>query len=233
MRKLLLATAAVAAAICLAGCSKKVVQQHIPETQDTLPVITYDTLTDTRDGQTYKTVVIGGQMWMAQNLNYKIPDSSWCYENSADTCNKYGRLYTWGAAMTACPYGWTLPDSVMWRILETTAGGKIAGKNLKARNGWIPWLLTHSTVHRSYGNSNGTDRYGFSALPSGVRLPDGKFKYIGEHTGYWAYSNGPQSWEVFDFYHFLYYDFYGTESGNVHPPVNGIGFSVRCVADSP
>ena len=211
MRKLLLTTAAVA--LCLAGCGT-------------------GTLIDERDGKTYKTIKIGRQTWMAQNLDYKI-DNSWCYENSADTCNKYGRLYTWGAAMTACPYGWTLPDSVMWRILETTAGGKIAGKNLKARNGWIPWLLTHSTVHRSYGNSNGTDRYGFSALPSGVRLPDGKFKYIGEHTGYWAYSNGPQSWEVFDFYHFLYYDFYGTESGNVHPPVNGIGFSVRCVADSP
>ena len=76
---------------------------------------------DSRDGKVYKTVKIGTQTWMAQNLNYTMVNSS-CYNDSNVNCKTYGRLYTWAAAKTACPKGWHLPSDTEWSILETYSG---------------------------------------------------------------------------------------------------------------
>jgi uncharacterized protein (TIGR02145 family) len=111
----------------------------------------------TYGGQKYKTVEIGYQTWMARNLNYQTTSgSSRCYYDKPDSCAKYGRLYTWDAAKTACPSGWHLPSQSEWGwLLETVGGSDVAGKWLKARSGWGK-------------DGNGIDPYGFSALPRGT-----------------------------------------------------------------
>jgi len=150
--------------------------------------------TVTIDGQSYRTVKIGKLTWMAENLNRATSDS-WCYgeggpfwvrDDNDDwmkitlsnaeveaNCAKYGRLYTWDAAMTACPSGWRLPDTADWNRLVTAAGGDdVAGRKLKSTSGWR--------------RSNGTDEFGFSALPGGFRNADGPFDRAGIIGLWWS-----------------------------------------------
>jgi len=112
------------------------------------------TFTDPRDGKTYKTVKIGNQTWMAENLNYECEGSKF-YDNDPANAEKYGRLYDWATAFKACPSGWHIPSKEEWRTLVDYAGGfDISGKELKARSGWR--------------TNSGTDAFGFSALPGGT-----------------------------------------------------------------
>jgi uncharacterized protein (TIGR02145 family) len=115
------------------------------------------TFTDSRDGKTYKKVTIGKQTWMKENLNYEAKGSV-CYDNKADNCAKYGRLYNWNTAMAACPAGWHLPSDKEWTTLLDYLGDKDwAGTKLKSTSGWT-------------FNGNGTDEYLFSALPGGMGI---------------------------------------------------------------
>jgi len=211
MRKLLLTTAAVAAAIGLAGCGKK---EPVPETPNTF--------TDTRDGQTYKTVKIGKQTWMAQNLNYKT-DSSWCYNDSLSYCQKYGRLYSWNAAKMACPTGYHLPSLGEWDSLAQSVGGGQwkdywvgAGMMLKAKSGWKEY------------SGNESDDFGFSALPSG-EYSDGNF-YDADDDGFWwtATEHGND-----DAYGRCIYYVHASDDLSLCKETKSTGYSVRCVADRP
>jgi uncharacterized protein (TIGR02145 family) len=115
----------------------------------------------------YKTVVIGTQTWMAENLNYEA-NGSRCYDNEFRNCYKYGRLYNWETAKKICPEGWHLPTNSDWDKLVSS---KPAGKYLKATSDWDE-------------NGNGVDKFGFAALPGGVGSPDGRFFNI-NWSGYW------------------------------------------------
>jgi uncharacterized protein (TIGR02145 family) len=144
------------------------------------------TFTDTRDKKTYKTVKIGEQTWMAENLNYADKsygkNDSKCYEDKPANCAKYGRLYNWETAVMACPKGWHLPTKEEWDALSVLAGGsndsnEVAEKKLKAKNGWN-------------NNGNGTDDFGFSAMPGGRGSASGDFAFIGSGGRWWSASNG-------------------------------------------
>jgi uncharacterized protein (TIGR02145 family) len=127
-------------------------------------------LKDSRDSKTYKTVKMrDGKVWMAENLNYNASDSK-CYDNEEANCQKYGRLYNWATAKEACPKGWHLPSDAEWSTLIDFIGDG-AGTKLKATSGWD-------------NNGNGTDNFGFSALPGGYGDSFGDFNGVGDR-GYW------------------------------------------------
>jgi uncharacterized protein (TIGR02145 family) len=136
--------------------------------------------TDTRDGQVYKYAEIGCQTWMAENLNYKTPKSI-CNEKAQENCDKYGRLYNRSESMNACPKGWHLPNEKEWCAISDCGEGQYSsGKRLKAMRGWDKY---------EGRDGNGTDNYGFSALPGGAAYYKGylygfDYSYIGS-IGYW------------------------------------------------
>jgi len=204
-------TAAVGLVLMTAGCGKK----DAPATDSASP----GTFTDGRDGQTYKTVKIGNQTWMAENLNYRTDSGSWCYENSADSCNKYGRLYDWNTAMTACPNGWRLSTNDDWTELVTAAGSSGVSDKLKSKSGW---------GEQGEGSTgDGTDDYGFSALPGGYyNSHNGTFGYVGVGGGgYWwtATENGSGN-----AYH-RGMDYINGFSASENYEDKSRGFSVRCL----
>ena len=78
--------------------------------------------TDPRDGNVYKQVKIGDQIWMAENLRFITDSGSWCWENIEENCRSRGRLYNWAEAMQAPPPGWHLPSDEEWKKMEITLG---------------------------------------------------------------------------------------------------------------
>jgi uncharacterized protein (TIGR02145 family) len=180
-----------------------------------LEKIPYGSFTDARDGKEYRTIKIGNQTWMAENLNIETPNS-WCYDNNSDNCAKYGRLYTWNAAKGACPASWHLPTRQEWGVLVTFVGGeRTAGAKLKAK---AP-------------NWNGKVTNGFSALPGGSRSDDrytgGIFSSLGSGGRWWSATELDAS-DAWDRYMGSGYAYVG---GDKYGSYKDFGFSVRCVQD--
>jgi len=190
-------------------------RSNAPQVGDT------DTFTDARDGKTYRTVFMpDGKWWMAENLNYVTPSGSWEYGNDPAKGVLYGRLYDWNTAMVVAPPGWHLPTRQEWGDLAIAVGGTgpygetgLAGQKLKSNNGWDE-------------NGNGTDDYGFSALPGGQRTSStGNFRFAGSNGYWWTATVGGMS------------DAYSREMRNTLERLNeisnarGLGCSVRLVKD--
>jgi len=183
--------------------------------------INLSTFKDTRDGQTYKWVRLkDGKKWMAENLNYEISDSSWCYDDKSSNCVKYGRLYTWQAAKRACPSGWRLPTDDEWWKLASYYG--------KACN-------SHSGQAKKESSDCGKAAYKalviggdsrFSVLFGGRFNSNDGFNRLGTHGGYWTISLDQSSSDAW------YYYFRGSLKslyrGNED---KSLGFSCRCLKD--
>ena len=197
-------------------------------------------LTDSRDGQTYKTVKIGSQTWLAQNMNYKTANS-FCYNDADSNCTKYGRLYTWAASKEACPAGWHLPISNEWRILISTVTqhnseweknknldvgflmhylsiSSLAGNKLKSKTGW-------------HNNGNGVDDYGFSAYPAGFRYSNGKYSAEGRYALFRRLKYGDVRVEENAVYSLSLS--YNNDGVYEIEDDKNLGLSVRCVKDIP
>ena len=158
---------------------------------------------DPRDGRVYKTVKIGKQIWMAENLDYGefvvsdaveelTPGQKLYYDDDKETGRRQGGLYTWDIAKQSCPPGWHLPTVEEWEELEAHIMSKDVpeeevGTSLKSKSGW-----------EETEKGNGTDLMGFNALPSGLRSPDG-FCGLGETCSWWADAGGEEDeWCSFD-----------------------------------
>jgi len=165
----------------------------------------------------YQTVVIGNQTWFARNLNYEVSGSK-CYDNEPSNCAIYGRLYDWQSAKAACPNGWRLPKYGEREALISYVGNSSnAGKKLKARNGWN-------------NGGNGTDDYGFSALPGGSGTLDGSFHKVGNEGLWWtANENSVSLISANEVYHYgMYYDSDRVDNTSIS---KSLLVSVRCVKD--
>lgn len=193
-----------------------------------------NTFTDPRDGNVYKTVTIGTQTWMAENLRYlpnvvgpniesKTTPYYYVYgyngtnvtaAKAAGDYSTYGVLYNWTAAMNACPAGWHLPSDEEWTQLILYIGSPAGGK-----------LKETGTLHWASPNAGATNETGFTALPGGTRY-SGNFDYIGS-SGYWW--SATEYFASYAWFRYLYYD-YSDVSRSFHKGKEE-GLSVRCVRD--
>lgn len=203
--------------ILLFSCNKDVVEP-------TPQAWNYSTFTDARDGKIYKTIKIGNQEWMAENLAFKTDRGSWNYGGSEKIGAKYGRLYTWEAAKLAIPNGWHLTTDEEWKQLEMELGmtktaadssqfrGTNEGTKLKATNDWAE-------------NGNGTNDIGFTALPGGFRSNSGGYFVIEWHSYWWTAteSDNLSAW----------YRFIASSESKIYRQAGykGDAYYVRCIKD--
>jgi len=174
------------------------------------PIPTASSLRDTRDNKTYKVIKIGTQTWMAENLNYNASGSK-CYDNKESNCQKYGRLYNWATAKKACPSGWHLPSKTELETLVSFVGDEPKTK-LKATSGWR--------------STNGTDDYGFSALPGDYGYSSGFGGGVGGSGYWWSSTEGGNAYYAYYIYMREGYPFDGEYTRK-----DDYLYSVRCVQD--
>ena len=177
-----------------------------------------ESFTDSRDGQSYDVVKIGNLTWMADNLNYAT-EASACPDGDSRNCKWLGRLYTWAEAKTVCPEGWRLPTNEDFaQVLAQSHDGDSGavsnkvGAALKARDGW-------------FKKGNGTDEFGFNALPAGYGT-GGEFDGIGGYAYFWSATEDAENPESNAYYLFLSFS---SDAASLNSFAKEDYRSVRCV----
>lgn len=195
-----------------------------------------ESFTDPRDGQSYDVVMIGDLTWMVENLNYAT-EASACPDGNSRNCKRLGRLYTWAEAKTVCPEGWRLPTSADFAQLLAQSHTQSAqshdgnpgavlnkvGAALKSRDGW-------------FKKGNGSDEFGFNALPAGYRgaiskaddgtVSGGKFDGIGGYAYFWSATEDTENPESNAYYLFLSFS---SDAASLNAFAKEDYRSVRCV----
>jgi uncharacterized protein (TIGR02145 family) len=181
------------------------------------------------DGNSYKTVYIGQQQWMGENLKVsKYSDGTtigaWTYYNNDVTKNaKYGKLYNWDAVSKTtngnkniCPTGWHVPTDAEWTVLTDYLGGaSVAGGKMKEVG----------TTNWTSPNVDATNVSLFTGLPGGYRNVNGNYYSIGTYGYWWSSTEDGKSSAWFRVLNFDY----GSVSRS--DGYEGSGFSVRCIRD--
>lgn len=211
MKKLLVASIGLASLfIACDGGDSSTITTHSSDkpTSDKAVLIKDGVFTDSRDGKEYKVVLINGDYWFAENLNYldsaemeNLKGNVWCYDNNQKNCDKYGALYSWSAALNTsskynssevantymqsddvCPSGWTVPTYAQWKKLfdyiEDKNKSEYNGVSLKSVKGWDEVDSVPS----------GTNRFGFNVLAAGRRNNDGGFLPDGKNAYFWTHN---------------------------------------------
>lgn len=219
-----------------------------PESSASSQSVVYGEMTDERDGHTYKTVVIGSQTWMAENLNYAdsvkspvLAGSNWCFGNSKARCDEYGRLYSWAAAIDSvtmvaersenCGLGvnckW-LRDSVF--VQESIQGICPKGWHLPSVTEWKKLIAMAGSKALAGENLksdidwNGSNSIGFSALPAGC-FKNSFFEAEGTDAFFWSINES----DVLSAFRMTLNS--GVNGVNLYSDNKGFGFSVRCLKD--
>jgi uncharacterized protein (TIGR02145 family) len=173
--------------------------------------------TDSRDGKTYKTIKIGKQIWMAENLAYKPSNGNyWVYKNIESNLAENGCLYDWYTAKTVSPSGWHLPTDEEWETLISFLGGK---ENACSK------IKETVTNNRNVGTKVSGNETGFTAILSGIRTNFGMFTGIGGSGYWWTSSESTAAWG------WSWYILNGDKNVTRGHFYKEIGFSVRCIKD--
>jgi len=204
--------------------------------------VTYSTVSDI-DGNVYKTIVLGTQTWMAENLRttkykngspipnvtdnntwFNLKTAAYCdYNNVTDNSKIYGHLYNWYTVsnnadtnLNVCPTGWRVPADSDWTILTTYLGGvTLAGDHMKEVG----------TTHWSTPNLGAVNDSGFTAIPAGFRNSTGDFQEI-SFNAYWWSSTLTDQPDGNSYYRSLDYDMISVYRCDA---IHVLGFSVRCI----
>ncbi len=173
MKKLMCVVALLATVVfTIVSCEKKEKKK-----EDPIPTPA-NQFTDARDGNVYKTVTIGNQVWMAENLRYEVAGAN-CYDNNPTNCTTYGKLYNWAQASTSCPNGYKLPSDDDFKTLELALGMTQEQVDFYSDKNEYRGV-DQGTQLKTGGTS------GFNLLLGGFQVENGAYFYIGTEDALWS-----------------------------------------------